>query len=61
MRRFPMKICNLSSVRTHHTKKVLEFLPVLQLSTQQQILDRFYIVLEVYISSSHHIINCTHT
>lgn len=51
VRRFPMEICDLSCVRTHHSKKVLEFLPVFQLSTQQQILDRFYLVLEVYISS----------
>lgn len=35
VRRFPVEICNLSCVRTHKTKKVLDFLPVLQLSVKQ--------------------------
>lgn len=42
MGRFPVEICHLSCIRTHQSKKVLDFLPVFQLSAQQQILDRFF-------------------
>lgn len=33
--RFPMQICDLVLIRTHQSKKALDFLPVLQFSAQQ--------------------------
>ena len=47
MGRFPVEICHLSSIRTHQSKKVLNFLPVLQLSAKQQIQVLFYLVLKL--------------
>lgn len=34
VRRFPVEICDRSCIRTHQSEKVLDFLPVLQLSAQ---------------------------